>query len=115
MNGKFKADVATWQPSQYRRTHAVPPPPDQVVQAADLLLGAELPIITRALFLSYRFWFVVPVLFLVLAIDLLRHPQRSSIYVGLLVFAAVTSGFVMQAWLYEGCLMPLLQIMRTLS
>jgi hypothetical protein len=78
-------------------------------------LGAELPVITRALFLSYRFWFVVPVLFLVLTIDLLRHPQRSATYVGLLVFAAVTSGFVMQAWLYEGCLMPLLQIMRTLG
>ena len=45
MNGKFKAEVATWQPSQYRRTHPTLAPPDQVARAADLLLAAELPLI----------------------------------------------------------------------
>jgi hypothetical protein len=89
--------------------------PDSSLSGALSGLGAELPWITRALFLSYRFWFLVPVLFLALAIDLLRHPQRSAAYVGVLVFAAMTAGFVMQAWLYEGCLMPLLHIIRAVG
>jgi len=37
MNGKVKADVAIWQPQQFRNTHAIVPAPDQVAQAADLL------------------------------------------------------------------------------
>lgn len=73
-------------------------------------LGAELPIITRALFVFYRYWFTVPLIFLVISVDLLRHPERSPRYAGAMVFLAITAGFAMQAWLYEGCLTPLLQI-----
>ncbi len=45
MNGKVKADVAIWQPQQFRNTHAIVPAPDQVAQAADMLAAADLPII----------------------------------------------------------------------
>ena len=45
INGKVKAEVALWQPAQFRRTHAITPPPDQVAQAADMLASATLPII----------------------------------------------------------------------
>jgi acetolactate synthase-1/2/3 large subunit len=45
MNGKVKADVATWQPSQYRRVDPILPSPAQVERAAELLGAAELPII----------------------------------------------------------------------
>jgi acetolactate synthase-1/2/3 large subunit len=45
MNGKFKAEVAVWQPGQFRSTHPPVPAPDQVAEAADLLARAELPII----------------------------------------------------------------------
>ena len=45
MNGKFQAEVPTWQPHQYRRTEPVAPSPAQVERAADLLASAELPVI----------------------------------------------------------------------
>jgi acetolactate synthase-1/2/3 large subunit len=45
MNGKVKADVPTWRPAQFRRTHALPPAAEQVSEAADLLAAAELPIV----------------------------------------------------------------------
>ncbi|HET7202519.1 MAG TPA: thiamine pyrophosphate-binding protein [Steroidobacteraceae bacterium] len=45
MNGKVKATVPTWQPSEFRRTHAVVPAPEQVTEAADLLAGAQLPMV----------------------------------------------------------------------
>ena len=45
MNGRFQADVPTWQPHQYRRTEPVAPPPSQVERAAELLAAAELPVI----------------------------------------------------------------------
>jgi len=45
MNGKFKADVATWQPHQYRRVDPIVPSPAQVERAAEMLAAAELPII----------------------------------------------------------------------
>src|SRR5512137_1926332 len=45
MNGKVKAEVAIWQPQQFRNTHAIVPAPDQVAQAADLLAAADFPII----------------------------------------------------------------------
>jgi acetolactate synthase-1/2/3 large subunit len=45
MNGKVKAEVATWQPHQYRRVDALLPSPAQVEHAAEMLAAAELPII----------------------------------------------------------------------
>jgi acetolactate synthase-1/2/3 large subunit len=45
MNGKVKAEVPTWQPRQFRRTHALVPAPDQVVEAAELLVAADLALI----------------------------------------------------------------------
>jgi len=45
MNGKFKADVPTWQPHQYRRIEPIVPAPAQVEKAAEMLAAAELPII----------------------------------------------------------------------
>jgi acetolactate synthase-1/2/3 large subunit len=45
MNGKFKADVAIWQPHQYRRVEPIVPAPAQVERAAGMLAAAELPMI----------------------------------------------------------------------
>jgi len=45
MNGKVKADVAIWQPHQYRRVDPILPSPAQVERAAEILSAAELPII----------------------------------------------------------------------
>jgi acetolactate synthase-1/2/3 large subunit len=45
VNGKVKAEVATWAPQQFRRTHALVPAADQVAEAAELLGAAGQPII----------------------------------------------------------------------
>lgn len=45
MNGKVKAEVATWQPAQYRRTQPLPPLAEQVEQAAQMLAASAVPMI----------------------------------------------------------------------
>jgi acetolactate synthase-1/2/3 large subunit len=45
MNGKFKAEIAYWAPSQYRQTDALSPTPEQVRRAADILIMAAAPMI----------------------------------------------------------------------
>ncbi len=45
MNGKFKADIAYWTPSQYRATEPLSPSGDQVARAAQLLIAASAPMI----------------------------------------------------------------------
>ncbi len=45
MNTKVKAAPAFWDVARYRRTTAPHPAPELIEQAADLLLGAQLPII----------------------------------------------------------------------
>ena len=45
VNTAVKADVGTWQPSQYRRTTPVEPAAADVQRAADILLRAKLPMI----------------------------------------------------------------------
>jgi acetolactate synthase-1/2/3 large subunit len=45
MNGKVKADVPIWKPHQYRHVEPIVPPPAQVERAAEMLAGAEMPII----------------------------------------------------------------------
>ncbi len=45
MNGKVKADVAYWSPSQYRATEPLTPSTDQVARAAQLLISANAPMI----------------------------------------------------------------------
>lgn len=45
MNGKVKAEVATWQPAQYRRTQPLPPLAEQVEQAAQMLAASAVPMV----------------------------------------------------------------------
>ena len=45
MNGKVKAEVATWQPAQYRRTQPLPPLAEQVEKAAEMLAASPAPMI----------------------------------------------------------------------
>jgi acetolactate synthase-1/2/3 large subunit len=45
MNSKVKAEVAFWAPHEYRRGYPVEPPPEAVARAAEILAGAQLPMI----------------------------------------------------------------------
>jgi acetolactate synthase-1/2/3 large subunit len=45
MNGKVKADVAFWEPHQYRHTDPLTPTAEQVARAARWLIEAQAPMI----------------------------------------------------------------------
>ncbi len=45
MNGKVKAEVATWAPGSYKRSHPAEPPAEAVARAAEILSTAKLPAI----------------------------------------------------------------------
>lgn len=45
INGKFKADIAFWEPYQYRALKHPAPSDEQIEQAVELILQAEFPII----------------------------------------------------------------------
>ncbi len=45
MNGKVKAEVAFWEPHQYRRTDPLTPTAEQVARAAQWLIAAQAPMI----------------------------------------------------------------------
>jgi acetolactate synthase-1/2/3 large subunit len=45
MNGKFKSEVAFWEPHQYRHTDPLTPTPEQVARAAQWLVSAQAPMI----------------------------------------------------------------------
>jgi len=78
-------------------------------------MGVEVPIVTRALFATNRFWFAVPLIFFIVAADLFRKPTRAAVYVGIVTFAAFAAGFALQAWLNEGCFAPVIQIIHKLG
>lgn len=75
-------------------------------------MGAELPLLTRSLFATYRYWIAIPIAFAALAAHALINEKLSSAYVGILAAACILAGFVMQAWLYEGCFLPLFALTR---
>jgi len=78
-------------------------------------MAVELPLITRALFATYRFWVVVPIVFAALSAHALISTRVSVWYVGALAFACVLAGFVMQAWLFEGYFTPLFAIVKQIG
>jgi acetolactate synthase I/II/III large subunit len=45
MNGKFKAQVTTWAPHEYRHIDTITPTSEQVARAAQILIAAEAPMI----------------------------------------------------------------------
>lgn len=78
-------------------------------------LGAELPPLTQALFATYRFWPVVPVLCAVLAVRAAQKIDASVRYLAVLSFASVLAGFALQAWLYEGYFAPMFALIKQIG
>ena len=85
-----------------------------VFQKIFLGLGAELPLVTRAVFATYYAWPVVPVVFGALAIDAIRKP-RSPRYVGILAALAVAAGFFLQSLLFEAYFIPMLALIKQIG
>ena len=74
-------------------------------------IGAELPLVTRALLSTYRWWFVVPLLFTVAAAGVIRRPA----YAVAATAASLVVGCVMHAWLYHGLVAPTLQVIKAVQ
>lgn len=45
MNGKFKSQIAIWEPQQYRHIDPLTPTAEQIARAAEMLIAAEAPMI----------------------------------------------------------------------
>ena len=78
-------------------------------------LGAELPLITRSLVATYRFWIAIPAIFTLLAIRAIRNHDTSATHVGVLAGLSAGTGFVLQAWLHEGYFAPMFDLIRQIG
>jgi hypothetical protein len=74
-------------------------------------LGVALPLISVALFKTYRFWPLVPLVFTLVGAWAVNDPRGSARRVGILAALSFVAGFAMQAWLYEGYFAPLFAVM----
>jgi hypothetical protein len=108
--GVFSASIA-WQLYVAATAFRYAPRFEQLFSS----LGAELPLITRVLLATYRFWLAIPLVFALLAARAIRRPAHSAAYLGVLSASCVIAGFVMQAWLYEGYFSPLFAVIKQIG
>jgi type II secretory pathway component PulF len=73
-------------------------------------LGAEVPLPTRLLLLTYRGWVLVPVVFTVLAIRAVQNETSTPRSLGVLVAVCGFAALLLQAWLYESCFGPMFEL-----
>ena len=78
-------------------------------------MGADLPVLTQTLFSSFRFWFIAPIAFTAILIDISRRREPSLAYTAAAIGLSLATGFVLQGWATEGCFLPLFSLMRTLG
>jgi hypothetical protein len=78
-------------------------------------LGAELPLVTRAVFTTYRAWVLVPIAFAILAFRAVRSEKSTPASLGVLTALCVSAGFAMQACLYEACFGPMMALIRQIG
>ena len=76
-------------------------------------LGASLPIYAEAFFATYRYWPLVSLLLVVLAIDVLRRAAVNSTYYGFTLIFILGTTLLMSVWSNESCFRPFLYVTRT--
>ena len=74
-------------------------------------LGAPLPSITLLFLASYPYWFLVPLLFAVLALFAIRRQPPSVAYLGALLAMSFASALALHGWLQEAVYAPLYAIL----
>jgi hypothetical protein len=84
---------------------------------ANLLLGldAPLPFATRAFFFFHRLWFLVPVGFVALSLDVLRRPAVHPAYFGLAATSSLLASFALHAWLNAAVYQPVFALLNALK
>jgi len=78
-------------------------------------LGGDLPFITRAFFATRSFWWLVPVVFAALSVDVLRRREPPLIYFALVLVGSALAAFLMHTWMTEAMYAPLYEILRKIE
>lgn len=83
----------------------------------DLLagLGAPLPAKTALFLASFRWWALLLLLFGAFAIDILRRPKVSLVYLLLVAIGTVVTAILLHAWMYEALSQPLTNILKAVE
>jgi hypothetical protein len=78
-------------------------------------LGMELPNLTKALFASYPWWWLAPILSALAALDVLRRARPSRRYFALVLTASLLLALALHAWLYKALSLPLDHILDAIG
>jgi type II secretory pathway component PulF len=78
-------------------------------------LGGPLPRVSRIFFATYHWWWLVPAVLIVLAVDLLRRPSPQLPYFTALLVIALATAFSMHACMHEAIFQPLTHILQAIG
>ena len=78
-------------------------------------LGSELPNLTSALFASYRWWWLAPVLSFLAGLDVVRRPKPSAWHFALVLTATSLLALALHAWFHQALLLPLRHILEAVD
>jgi len=78
-------------------------------------LGEPLPAVTRAVLGSYSYWWVLPVAFAGLSLDVLRRRTPSLPYLVAVLAGSFATALVLHAWTREALFAPMLGILRQIG
>ena len=75
----------------------------------------ELPNLTRALFASYQWWWLAPILSALAALDVLRRDRPTPQYFALVLAASLLLASALHVWLYKALSLPLNHILDAID
>jgi hypothetical protein len=78
-------------------------------------LGGPLPPVTRFLFAAYPYWWILPVLFTALSVDVWRRDNPPLPYFVSVLVASTVSALALHAWLNEAFFAPLFTILEKIG
>jgi hypothetical protein len=78
-------------------------------------LGSPLPLVTRALFASYQWWWVAPLVLAAAAFDVVRRPTPSPRYFAIVLAVTLLLAATLHAWLYEAFFQPLIGVLKAID
>jgi len=78
-------------------------------------LGSPLPSTTTFFVSTYEHWWFLPAVFALLSLDVIRRPQPSLLYLAAVLGGALGTALVLNAWLQQALMAPMIQIIRQIG